>query len=261
MPPFDANAIDTNDINVRYHLATLAVAEAMGIPFELAEAIMRDPANKLFTDSMLERARLGEFTYLMNDVPTALTTPTPPAAAQASPQTVDPSTQAIIDATNAGIAERAEMFPLEKEGAELANQQAQAQVDAAAQALKAAEQTYLHAQNAEERADAYLKLQQSQQMLAEATFAAEQQVQRASIAQNLLTTATNLKGPRNYPQFVQATSGGRSIVNQLFGSAPRPAFSAPVGTIEPQNMGALLTDLGLTQGLTGDVAREQGYLR
>src|SRR5215831_7814641 len=66
----------------------------------------------------------------------------------------------------------------------------------------------------------------------------------SDLAQNLLSTAASLRGPRNYAQFNQYTSGGRDLFSQLFGSQPRADFSAPTGQIEPMTLASLAQDLG-----------------
>lgn len=71
--------------------------------------------------------------------------------------------------------------------------------------------------------------------------------QYGDLAVALIGTAANLRGPRDWGAYQQATGGGRNLMDQLFGSGARPDFSNP-GTIEPFTISDLLGDLGLVPG-------------
>ncbi len=72
-----------------------------------------------------------------------------------------------------------------------------------------------------------------------------QQTSSTNLATSLLGTASQLGGPENYDKFVQYTSGGRNLWEQLFGNQPRPDFSAPTGPITPETITTLLQRLGM----------------
>lgn len=128
------------------------------------------------------------------------------------------------------------------------------------------------AQSADQRANALLKIQQADQDLRNLQFKesqyqfrqefGEQQRQfnlglQSQVGQALLGAATQLRGPRDYFQFQQFTSGGRNLFEQLRSSTPRPAFSAPTGQIQPANIQDLLSQLGLSGGVFGRAAAAQ----
>ncbi len=121
----------------------------------------------------------------------------------------------------------------------------QAQMDKAK-----AEQDLILARNADERARAQLAIQQATQRLTEARFEEEKNQYRGNMAQQLLGTAASLKGPRDYPAFMKYLSGGRGIVQQLYGNQPRPDFSAPTGPIQPMTIDYLMEQLGLSGNAT-----------
>lgn len=69
----------------------------------------------------------------------------------------------------------------------------------------------------------------------------------ADTAKALLDTASQLRGPQDYYQFNQFTSGGKDLMSQLFGGQSRPAFSAPTGQIQPETLGDLMNRFGFGQ--------------
>lgn len=66
----------------------------------------------------------------------------------------------------------------------------------------------------------------------------------ANLGQSLLSTATQLRGPRDYLQYQQLTRGGQDLLSQLQGTQPIPAFGAPGGQLQSANLGNALSDLG-----------------
>jgi hypothetical protein len=114
-----------------------------------------------------------------------------------------------------------------------------------------AEQELELARTADERAAAYLKLQEADQRLAETKYEAEKQQYAQSLAAQLLQMASNLRGPRNYAQFMQMTSGGRDLLTQLFGDQARALFSSPTGELDPATLGGLFAQ---TQSPAGNQA-------
>jgi hypothetical protein len=105
-----------------------------------------------------------------------------------------------------------------------------------------AEQALTLARNADERAAAMLAIQQANQRLAESQYETGKQQYAQSLAAQLLQMASNLRGPRNYAQFMQMTSGGRDLMAQLFGDQARALFSAPTGQLDPASLGGLFAD-------------------
>ena len=77
-----------------------------------------------------------------------------------------------------------------------------------------------------------------------ATNQLNQQQLYANTAQNLLSDASKLTGPADYYQFQQYASGGRSLMDQLFGNQPRAAFTAAQGPNIPLNIQTLMQELG-----------------
>lgn len=86
----------------------------------------------------------------------------------------------------------------------------------------------------------------------------------SELARALITASAGLRGPRDYQAFVQSTSAGRSLIDQLYGSQPRPTFSAPTAAMEPLTIQDLISRLGLGAGgagttpATGDQASARG---
>ena len=80
-------------------------------------------------------------------------------------------------------------------------------------------------------------------------FNAQQEMQGkaqySSLAQSLLGGAASLRGPRDWLKYAGYTTGGRDIINRLYGSEPAPAFGAPTGVSKPATMGDILSKLGL----------------
>jgi len=67
----------------------------------------------------------------------------------------------------------------------------------------------------------------------------------ASLGQTLIGAASQLRGPENYLQYAQYTSGGRNLMDKLYGSNPVAAFGLPSGFSQPMDLQKLLQDLGL----------------
>jgi hypothetical protein len=71
------------------------------------------------------------------------------------------------------------------------------------------------------------------------------QTNYTNLATSLLGTSAQLRGPEDYFKFNQYTSGGRNLWEQLFGSQPRPDFSAPTGPITPVTINSVMQALGM----------------
>jgi hypothetical protein len=115
---------------------------------------------------------------------------------------------------------------------------------------------YQLAQNADQRQAALLDLQKAQYQLSVLQLQTHKdqfaQSQYSDLAKTLLGTATSLTGPRDYAKFMQYTSGGRSLLDQLYGATARPKFSAPTQNLEPMTLQGLMGQLGLAdQGTPG----------
>lgn len=98
------------------------------------------------------------------------------------------------------------------------------------------------AQNADQRAAAFLELQK---WTAERDRILAVQKQYSDTAIALLNAATQLRGPANYFQYNQATSGGRDIFDQLAGGQPRADFSAMQGRATPASVTDILAAIGM----------------
>jgi hypothetical protein len=148
---------------------------------------------------------------------------------------------------------------------------------AAADAHQKALQDLQLATTADQRAQALLALQQSQQELSRLQFEeskrqfdaqhglAQQQFgeqarefdvntglrrqdQFSNLAQALLQGASALRGPADWMQYQRFISGGRSLVDQLYSDQPRAVGAAPVGENRPVDLADILGRLGLMGG-------------
>lgn len=70
----------------------------------------------------------------------------------------------------------------------------------------------------------------------------------SDVARTLLSTASGLRGPRDWMAYAQNAAGGRSLTQQLFGSEGVPAFGSPTNPNAAITMDDLLRDLGLGGG-------------
>lgn len=84
-----------------------------------------------------------------------------------------------------------------------------------------------------------------QQRQFNATNALAQTTQYGNLASNLLSTAAGLRGPQDYYQYQKYLSGGKDLINTLYGSTPLPSFNAPYGTNTPVSLSGLMQSLGL----------------
>lgn len=102
-------------------------------------------------------------------------------------------------------------------------------------------------QAAEEAAKEFQQDLAEKQREFDANQQAGQQKNYQDLATTLLNTAAQLQGPANYYQFDQYASGGRDLMNTLFGNQPRAAFSTPTGTNTPMTLSQLMQELGFKQ--------------
>lgn len=212
-------------------LAARALAQIEGTSVEQARTRLQqiDPAKKQF---LVQAASSGVLDYLAPELGGGKT-----------------GTQNVLDeqAQNMGYSSWKEFMDKLAAGA-----QAQAEME-----KKKAEQELQLARNADERAQAYLKLQEANQKLNELKFEDSKRQFAAQLMQSLLGTATQLRGPRDYAQFQQYISGGRNLWTSLLGNQPMPRFTAPSGSIEPVSIEDLLQQLGIMGGGAQQAAQTQ----
>jgi hypothetical protein len=111
-----------------------------------------------------------------------------------------------------------------------------------------AEQDLALARNADERAAAMLEITQANQRLAESQYETSKQQYATNLMQQLLATASQLRGPTNYAQFMQFSRGAQDLLSQLFGDQALAAFTAPVGGLDSPTVGNVLAQLGIGGG-------------
>ncbi len=83
----------------------------------------------------------------------------------------------------------------------------------------------------------------------------QQASQYSSLAQGLLGAATSLRGPANWLDYANYTSGGKDIFQRLWGNQPAPQFSAPTNPSQVAGIAGVLGDLGI---LPGNFSQTQG---
>lgn len=80
----------------------------------------------------------------------------------------------------------------------------------------------------------------------------------SNLAQALLGTAAQLRGPADWLSYANYTSGAGNLFKALFGDKALPTFSAPGGYSEPATIGRLLEQLGIGGATAGGGAPTGG---
>ncbi|MDA8219835.1 MAG: hypothetical protein M0Z94_19725 [Dehalococcoidales bacterium] len=223
IPHGDASLNDT----VYSEIAARALARYQGISLEAARTQLQNPAYAGHKDALIGLASQGMLDYLAPEFGAA--------PAQTGASALPTAGQSALDqvAQANGYGGWDEYSSILQKGAQ----------EQAALARQKAEQDLALAKNADDRAAASLDIQKADQQLSQSQYETSKQQYQASLVKSLLDTASQLRGPRNYAQFLQYASGGRDLLSQVLGSEPRAAFSALTGPVEPASLGGLLSDL------------------